>query len=98
MRAPDDELTLLRGEMDELNRRLVAALHERAALCRRIAAAKRRLSLPAVDAARETAMMTALVASVPGDGFAVAALANVLQVVFAESRALVTAILATPER
>jgi chorismate mutase len=93
-----DDLANLRREMDAINLRLVATLHERAALCRRIAFQKRGAGLPAVDAEREAAMLATLIESAPADGFATDALARVLRAVFDASRELVTNIVTAPER
>jgi 3-deoxy-7-phosphoheptulonate synthase/chorismate mutase len=83
------ELQSLRGEMDAVNERLVDVLHERARLCRRIAAWKRAHGQPAADPAREEAMLAALLRAAPGDGFARDELAAILRAVFATSRELV---------
>ena len=87
--SDDPELARLRARMDDVNRRLVAALHERARLCREIGAWKRRRGLPAVDKAREQAMLDAMLGEPPADGFSRGQLEAVLREVFAASRALV---------
>jgi chorismate mutase len=88
--SDDSELARLRARMDDVNRRLVDALHERARLCRTIGAWKRERGLPAVDAAREQAMLAAMLAAPPADGFSREQLEAVLREVFAASRALVS--------
>lgn len=85
----EPELTRLRAAMDVVNQRLVAALHDRARLCRTIAALKHAHGAAAHDPEREAAMRTALLRSPPADGFPAAALAAVLDAVFAASRQLV---------
>jgi chorismate mutase len=92
MTEPDGELTRLRVQVDAINQQLVAVLHQRAALCRRIAAWKRSHGVAAADPVREAAMLTELTNVVPPDGFAAEALASVLRTVFAASRALVASI------
>jgi chorismate mutase len=83
------ELGRLRAQMDTINRRLAAVLHERAALCRRIGACKRSQGLAGPDPAREQAMRDALLRDLPADGFARDDLAAILDAVFTRSRALV---------
>lgn len=86
----DPQLHTLRQRMDALNARLVALLHERAALARTIGRHKRAVGLALADPEREAAMLRDLsAATTPADGFPPAALARLLQTVFAESRALV---------
>jgi|KBSSwiStaDraftv2_1062776.scaffolds.fasta_scaffold710927_2 chorismate mutase len=90
---PRDELLRLRAEMDAVNARLAAVLHDRARLCRRIAAHKRAHGLPLADPARERQMLEALLAGAlqPGTagGFAPRELEGILRAVFAASRRLV---------
>jgi chorismate mutase/prephenate dehydratase len=88
--ASDPELDRLRAAMDVVNRRLVDVLHDRARLCRAIGAWKRAQGLAAADPGREHEMLQALLRDAPGDGFAPAQLAAILQQVFTASRALVT--------
>lgn len=83
-----DPLLRLRAEMDDLNRRLLLVLQERAQLCRRVAAHKLAAGLPMVDPAREQQMLASLLAQ-PGDGFPAADLERILGAVFAASRAVV---------
>lgn len=85
----EPELTRLRAAMDAVNQRLVEALHDRARLCRRIAALKQAHGATAYDPDREAAMRTALLGSAPADGLPAAALAPLLDAVFAASRQLV---------
>ena len=85
----ETELHRMRAAMDAINERLVDVLHERARLCRRIAAWKRDHGQPAADPAREGAMLSALLRAAPADGFDRDDLARILQQVFATSRALV---------
>src|SRR5262245_53210596 len=90
---PRDELLRLRAEMDAVNVRLAAVLHDRARLCRRIAAHKRAHGLPLADPAREQQMLDALLAQAlqPGatGGFPPRDLEGILRAVFAASRRLV---------
>lgn len=88
MTASDDELVRLRAEMDAVNERLQSALQERARLCARIAAWKRRRGLPAVDPTREAAMLSRVLAGA-GEGFDAAALRRIWAAVLDESRAIV---------
>ncbi len=83
------ELDRLRAQMDTINRRLVAVLHERAAHCRRIGAWKRSQGLAGADPAREQAMREMMLRDVAAEGFARDDLTAILDVVFARSRALV---------
>ena len=88
---PPDEVQQLRAAMDAVNSVLVLVLHQRAQMCRRIAACKVRLGLPLVDEARERAMLEAMLREDPGhdEGFPPAALERIVRAVLAESRALV---------
>jgi len=90
---PRDELLRLRADMDAVNARLLAVLHDRARLCRRIAAHKRAHGLPLADPARERQMLDELLADAlrPGaaDGFPPRELEGILRAVFAASRRLV---------
>lgn len=88
MTAADDELDRLRAEMDAVNERLQSVLQERARLCARIAAWKKGRGLPAVDPAREEAMLARVLATA-GPGFDRAALRRIWTAVLAESRAIV---------
>jgi 3-deoxy-7-phosphoheptulonate synthase/chorismate mutase len=85
----DDELPRLRRQMDELNHRLVAVLHERARLCRAIREAKRRGGREALDPAREQAMQDAVSGLAAPDGFPADSLVRIFAAVLAESRRLV---------
>lgn len=87
--SDDPDLARLRARMDELNQRLAAVLHERARLCRVIGARKRELAQPAVDDARETAMLDAIARTAGGDGFDADALRRIFAAIFAESRQIV---------
>lgn len=87
--SDDPELLRLRAAMDAINARLVAVLHERAALCRRIGACKRARGLPGPDPAREQQMLATMLQQVPPDGFPPDDLAAILRAVFAASRRLV---------
>lgn len=86
---PPRELRALRAEMDTLNERLVAVLHERARLARRIGRCKRALGIAAGDDVREQQMLDAASTSMPPDGFPPTALRGILAEVFARSRELV---------
>jgi chorismate mutase len=83
------ELQQRRQVLDEVNARLVALLQERARACRAIGAWKRAHGLPAVDAARETAMLASAAGLGAADAFDGEALRRILAAVLAESRALV---------
>ena len=83
------DLAALRRRMDELNERLTALLHERAALARQIGRCKRGASLPAQDPAREQDELASAIAARPDDGFTEAQLQSILGEVIAASRALV---------
>jgi chorismate mutase len=87
--STDPEIARLRAAIDEVNDRLAAALHDRARLCRRIRDRKHELGLPAVDPAREVAMLRALLDQAPPDGLPAADLERVLAEVFVASRRLV---------
>lgn len=82
------ELTALRAEMDTINTELVALLQARALLCQRIGAYKHANGLEPVDPAREAEMRAALLAQA-GPGFSPEALTRILNVILAESQALV---------
>lgn len=79
----------MRKAMDAINQRLVAVLHDRARLCRTIAAWKRAHAMAGADPAREEAMLAALVRDVPADGFSREQLTAILNAVFAASREVV---------
>ena len=90
MTGPDD-LHSLRTRMDALNAKLIATLHERAALSREIGRCKRDADLPVRDATREQDELRAALATVPRDGCPGDSLRRILEEVFAASRALVEA-------
>jgi len=90
MTGPDD-LRSLRTRMDALNAKLIAILHERAALSREIGRCKRDADLPVRDATREQDELRAALATVPRDGCPSDSLRRILEEVFAASRALVEA-------
>lgn len=90
MTGPDD-LHSLRTRMDALNAKLIATLHERAALSREIGRCKRDAELPVRDATREQDELRAALATVPRDGCPGDSLRRILEEVFAASRALVEA-------
>jgi chorismate mutase len=95
MTAPTpDEVERLRAEIDRVNAALVGALQQRARLCRLIAQQKRQLGWPMVDAARESAMLEAMLhrGAADADGFPTAALKRIVRAVLAESRALVESV------
>ncbi|MCU0867576.1 MAG: chorismate mutase [Planctomycetes bacterium] len=83
------ELDKLRAAIDDVNRRLVALLHERGRLCRTIGSWKRAHGVPAADPDREAAMRDALLRELPPDGYERDQLDRILQALFAASRALV---------
>lgn len=85
----DPELVRQRTAMDAINQRLVAALHERARLCRAIGAWKQARGIAPVDPQREEQMLAALLGAVPADGLPRDELATILAAVFAASRRLV---------
>lgn len=72
-------LAALRRKIDAADRRLLAALATRAALVDRLWAWKRAQGLPRVDAARERAVLRALVAEGARQGLARAPLRRVLE-------------------
>ncbi|MFN3244968.1 MAG: chorismate mutase [Planctomycetota bacterium] len=84
-----DHLHDLRARMDELHERLLAVLHERAALAREIGRCKRDHGLATQDPERERAMLHAALRAAPGDGFSPEQLTRILDEVLAASRALV---------
>ncbi len=85
---PDDpQLLALRAQIDAVNLRLRDVLQERARLVQQVAARKRALGAPMVDAAREAAMLDALLAGA-GEGFAPEQLARVLRGLFRAFRRL----------
>jgi 3-deoxy-7-phosphoheptulonate synthase/chorismate mutase len=86
---PDPELNRLREQMDDVNQRLLDVLHERARLSRRIGSHKQSEALAVVDPVREQAMLKTLLHNLPPDGLPKAALAAIMQSVFAASRELV---------
>lgn len=86
--ADDGELVRLRASMDVLNQRLAAILVERARLVREIGAWKRANGVPAVDEAREAAMLANVVRDAPADGFPTADLRTIWAAVFGASRRL----------
>lgn len=86
--ANDDTLLTLRAAIDVCNHRIVAVLHERAALVREVAAWKRAHGIPVADPAREAAMLEDIGRLAAAEGFDAAALQRIFAVVFAESRAL----------
>ena len=90
MTGPDD-LHSLRTRMDALNAKLIATLHERAALSREIGRCKRDAELPVRDATWEQDELRAALATVPRDGCPGDSLRRILEEVFAASRALVEA-------
>lgn len=55
--APAAELTRLRGEIERVDRELVALIAVRVGLAREVGAAKRALALPVLDSAREAAVV-----------------------------------------
>lgn len=79
-----------RARMDRLNARLCALLQQRARLAIAIARWKAARGLPVVDAARERAMLAAMLAT-PAPGFAPAALRRLLRAILRESRAAAVA-------
>jgi chorismate mutase len=83
------ELATLRLAIDEVNHRLAAVLHERAALAHRIGACKRRHGLPLADPTREAAMLAQVRTIAAASGFDADAIARIFATVFAESRAIV---------
>ena len=85
---PDDPpLLALRAQIDTVNLRLRDTLQERARLVQQVAARKRALGAPMVDAAREQAMLDALLTGA-GEGFAPEQLARVLRGLFRAYRRL----------
>lgn len=85
--SDDPDLLDLRAAIDAVNLRLRDLLQERARLVLRVAARKRALGMPMVDAAREQQMLARLLAS-PGEGFSRDELARVLRVLLRSYRRL----------
>ncbi len=77
----------LRQHIDSANHLLARVLQQRAALVLAIGQLKREAGLPAIDPARERAMLRRF-SAVPG-GYSAAALARILRAVLRESRTLV---------
>lgn len=84
-----DELTALRQQMDDVNRRLTTVLHERAQLARRIGAIKRDAGMATTDPEREAAVLDEMLRDLPADGFDADALATILKAVLQASRDIV---------
>ncbi|MGE0707718.1 MAG: chorismate mutase [Planctomycetota bacterium] len=78
----------MRAEVDRVDDALLGLLRERAALARRFGALKRELDLPALDPAREEALLARLAAAA-GPELDEAASRRVFAAVLAECRALV---------
>ncbi len=93
MHDANAELDRLRAAVDVCNRRLCAVLQERAALAAAIGRCKAAHGLPALDPAREAAMLAAIGAGRPGAAEAGPldddALRRILTAVLVETRALV---------
>ena len=90
----DEELARLRARMDAINERLAAVLHERACLVRTIGAWKRAHGRDAIDEARETAMLAAVMRDRPDTGYSEAELRAIFTAVFAASRRLAQSLVA----
>jgi chorismate mutase len=90
MTDPDQELELLRREIDALDRALVDVLVARREVVERIGALKRARGLPAVDPLREARMRAAMVEQGASRGLPEPLVAAVLEAVLADSRALVS--------
>jgi chorismate mutase len=56
-RTPDAELARVRGEIERIDRELVALVSRRVRLARAVGVAKRAASLPILDPAREAAVV-----------------------------------------
>jgi chorismate mutase len=87
--ASRSRLDELRAAVDDINRRLVALLHERGRLCRSIGTWKQHHGVPAADPDREAAMRDELLRELPADGYEREQLEQILQALFTASRALV---------
>lgn len=87
----DPELRTLRGQIDDINQRLVHVLHERASIVRRIGVHKLATGMAVVDSAREQAMLRELMRELPANGYSASALESILRAVFDASRELVAA-------
>lgn len=84
------DLAALRAAIDACNGRLVAELDARARLVRAIGAWKAAHGAPALDDAREAAMLARVRAMASVDGYGPDALERIFRAVLAESRAIVT--------
>jgi len=84
----DEELQHLRRAVDDCNLRLVALLQERAALAAAIGRWKAARGLPALDPAREAAMLDSLRGQVGAGPLDAAALQRVFAAVLHETRRL----------
>ena len=89
MTDPDQELELLRREIDALDRALVDVLVARREVVERIGAPKRARGLPAVDPLREARMRAAMVEQGASRGLPEPLVSAVLEAVLADSRAVV---------
>lgn len=89
MTDPDQELELLRREIDALDRALVDVLVARREVVERIGALKRARGLPAVDPLREARMRAAMVEQGASRGLPEPLVSAVLEAVLADSRAVV---------
>ena len=88
--APEEDLAILRAEIDEADRALVAILATRRAIVERIRALKAAHGLARIDRAREEAVRRGLETERARLGVPVALLDAVLAAVLEDSRALVT--------
>ena len=87
------ELSELRREIDLVDRELVRLLAERRRVVTRLAAAKRRASLEAVDPAREAELHARWAEHAEACGLPPAIVSDVLEAILGSSRAHVAALL-----
>lgn len=88
------EVAELRREVDLVDRELVRLLAERRRLVTRLAAAKRRASLEAVDPAREAELHARWAEHAESSGLPGEIVSDVLEAILGSSRAHVAALLA----
>jgi chorismate mutase len=79
-------LAELRGDIQQVDARLVALIAERARLARAVGEAKRRLALPLVDEAREQAVLRHATELARASGLDAAAVADVFRRLIQMSR------------
>jgi chorismate mutase len=90
----DAALTELRREVDLVDRELVRLLAERRRLVARLAAAKRRARLEAIDPAREAELFARWAEHAEASGLPTEIVSDVLEAILGSSREHVAALLA----